>query len=267
MQQHTPSRSAAAEARAGFLMILPLLGAVTPFALVFGTLAAQKGMTVADATLMSLTFFAGASQMAAVELLGTNVPMWTILLSVLAVNFRHLLYSASLTPIISGQPAWAKALVFLLLVDPQFALTEKRAEEGKPFSLAWYLGLGLPMYFIWVALTAAGAFAGRLIAHPEALGIDMLLPIYFVGLVMGFRKRARWGLVVLTSGAVSLLVYNAPQMGIEWLGAPWHVTIGGLAGVAAAAIWPPAGPHRSMLRVAEGEYVPAMGAEEPAHDR
>lgn len=267
MPQSLPPRSTAAEAKAGFLTILPLLGAVTPFALVFGALAAQKGMSVVDATLMSLTFYAGASQMAAVELLGTNVPMWTILLSVLAVNFRHLLYSASLTPIIGGQPAWAKALVFLLLVDPQFALTEKRAEEGRPFSLAWYLALGLPMYFIWVSLTAVGAYAGRLVAHPEALGLDMLLPIYFVGLVMGFRKRARWGLVVITSGVVSLLVYNAPALGVGWLGAPWHVTIGGLAGVAAAAIWPPAGPRRSVLAVAEHEYVPAMGAEEPAHDR
>ncbi len=263
MHDISPPRSTVNEVKAGMLTILPLLGAVTPFAMVFGALAAQKGMTVADATLMSLTFYAGASQMAAVELLGTNVPMWTIILSVLAVNFRHILYSASLTPIIAGQPAWAKALVFLLLVDPQFALTEKRAEEGKPFSIAWYLGLGLPMYCIWVALTAVGAYAGRLVAHPEALGLDMLLPIYFIGLVMGFRKRARWGLVVTVSGIASLLVYNAPALGVDWLGPPWHVSLGALAGVLAAAAWPPSGPRRSVLTVAEHEYVPGMGAEGP----
>ncbi len=35
-------------------------------------------------------------------------------------------------------------------------------------------------------------YFGGLIANPHALGLDFLLPIYFLGLVMGFRKRPFW---------------------------------------------------------------------------
>ena len=37
-----------------------------------------------------------------------------------------------------------------------------------------------------------GAYFGRLVADPQALGLDFLLPIYFLGLVMSFRKRPLW---------------------------------------------------------------------------
>ena len=44
---------------------------------------------------MSATVYAGASQMVGIELFGNKVPPWLIVLSIFAVNFRHVLYSAS----------------------------------------------------------------------------------------------------------------------------------------------------------------------------
>lgn len=226
------------DVRTGLATSLPIVVATSPFGLVFGAIAVNTGLTTADAVLLSATIYAGASQMVSVELFGQNVPGWSIVLSVFAVNFRHVLYSAAMTKIVRGEGALRKGLIFFLLVDPQFALTAKRAADGQRFSMAWYLAVGLPIYVNWIVMTAVGAQFGALISDPHAIAVDLLLPIYFLALVMGFRGRGRWGLTVAVSGIVSIAVYYAPLAGLTFLGPPWHVTLGGLAGVLAAAAMP-----------------------------
>jgi hypothetical protein len=70
-----------------------------------------------------------------------------------------------------------------------------------------------------------GAAFGRLVPNPQALGLDFLLPIYFLGMVMGFRKRPLWLPIVLASGVASILAY-------KFVGSPWHVSLGAVAGIA-----------------------------------
>ncbi|TJW86338.1 MAG: branched-chain amino acid ABC transporter permease, partial [Mesorhizobium sp.] len=96
----------------------------------------------------------------------------------------------------------------------------------------WYLGLGLPVYVFWVAESALGAVFGKMIPDTHALGIDFLLPIYFLGLVLGFRKRPLWLPVVVASAVASIVAYKT-------VGSPWHVSIGAVAGVLLAVILPP----------------------------
>ena len=57
--------------------------------------------------------------------------------------------------------------------------------------------MGAPIWVTWVAETGLGAYFGKLIANAHALGLDFLLPIYFLGLVMSFRSRPLWLPVVL----------------------------------------------------------------------
>lgn len=230
---------------------VPIWIAAAPVGLVFGAVAAAQGLSVADATFMGAAVFAGASQMVAVDLYGQSVPMWLIVVSVFAVNFRHVLYSAAITPPLRAFPAIARWPGFHLLIDPQYALAEKRLEERRAVTPAWWFGLGLPIYALWVAECALGAAFGTLIADPAAYGLDMILPIYFLALVMGFRARPHWWAVVGTSGLVSILVYHSP------LGSPWHVSIGGLAGILAAALLPPRGTQ-SVDEAAEELPVSGM---------
>ncbi|MEM7566784.1 MAG: AzlC family ABC transporter permease, partial [Pseudomonadota bacterium] len=134
-----PKREATpgARARQGLIDVVPVVVAILPVGLLFGALSVAKGITVLDAVLMSATMYAGASQLVAIDLFGQSIPFWAIVLSVFAVNFRHILYSAALTPIVKGQGWLTKLGVFALLVDPQFAMTERRHEQGHRFSKAW----------------------------------------------------------------------------------------------------------------------------------
>lgn len=222
---------------------LPVIVASAPFGVLFGALAVQNGFTVGEAVLMSAAVFAGASQMVGIELFGKAIPAWIIVLSIFAVNFRHILYSASFGRRTSHWTIPQQALGFFFLADPQFAETERKAEAGEIIGFAWYLGIAVPMYGFWVLDAWIGALFGRLIPDTHTLGLDFLLPIYFVGLLMGFRKRPLWLPVVIASGAAAMVAH-------EWVGSPWHVSIGALAGIVLAAAMPVAADAKAAYGAA-----------------
>lgn len=216
----------------GLKLFLPLSLATAPFGLLFGAVAVEKGLSTAELLLMSASLFAGASQFVTLDLWGYPLAYGSIILAVFAVNFRHILYSASLGRKMGAFSGWQKLLAFLLLVDPQWAAAEMRAEERKNkggLQPSFYFALALPLYIWWVFNTWIGSVFGALISNPEALGFDLILPIYFLGLTMSFRKRHNWLPVVLVSAVVSIVVYLT-------LGAPWHIGLGGAAGIIVAAI-------------------------------
>ncbi|MFT4180978.1 MAG: AzlC family ABC transporter permease [Rhizobium sp.] len=215
----------------------PVALAAAPFGALFGALARDQGMSLGELTLMSGTVYAGASQMVGIDLFSHNVQAWLIILSILAVNFRHVLYSAAIARYIRHFSPVEKFFTFFLLVDPQFAETVKRHESGKPVTFAWYLGFAVVIYVMWIALSLVGGLLGSMIGDPKAIGLDILLPVYFLGIVIGFRRRDNFLPVVIASAAASTIAYR-------YVGSPWHVSLGALAGVALAAILPPIKANR-----------------------
>ncbi|WP_454849879.1 AzlC family ABC transporter permease [Rhizobium binxianense] len=213
--------------RGGFAVAM----ASAPFGALFGALAAEQGMSLAEITFMSATVYAGASQMVGIELFGHDVHAWLIVLSILAVNFRHVLYSAAIARYIRHFSGVQKFFTFFLLVDPQFAETVKRGEAGKPVTFAWYLGFGIVIYIPWVLASLIGGLLGGFIGDPQAIGLDILLPAYFLGIVLGFRKRDNFLPVALASAAASVVAYR-------YVGSPWHVSLGAAAGIVLAALLP-----------------------------
>ena len=228
---------------------VPVIVAVFPFGLLFGALAVDNRLSVLETTLMSLTVFGGASQMVGIELFGQKIAPALIVFSIFAVNFRHVLYSAAMGRHIRRWSLWQKAVGFFLLTDPQYAEAERDIEQTGRLGFGWYMGLGLPIYLAWVIESALGATFGRLVSNPEALGVDFLLPIYFLGLVMGFRKRPNWLPVVAVSAVASVLAYR-------FVGSPWHVSLGAIAGIALAALLPPTAMTESGLAETAGRSEP-----------
>lgn len=208
-------------------VVLPSL----PFGLLFGTVSVQNGLTITEATLMSATVFAGASQLVGIEMFGQKIAPWMIVLSIFAVNFRHILYSAALGRQFGRWSRLQRVVGFFFLTDAQYADGERKALEG-PLTFSWYMGYALFLYFNWVLGTLIGAAFGNLIPDAQALGLDFLLVIYFLGMVMGFRKRPLWLPVVGASAIASTAAYYL-------IGSPWHVSVGGVVGVALAAIFTP----------------------------
>ena len=225
-------QESAGTARAEFLdglrECMPVMATAAPFGAVFGAVAVEKGLEPAEIILMSALVYAGASQYVAIELWATPLPYVTMILSVFAVNFRHILYSASIGRKLHRFSPFQKSVAFFGLVDPQWAVCEKRSMTHD-VTKSFYAGMAVPLYVCWVAATAFGVAFGRLISDPAAFGLDFLLPVYFLALLMGFRQRPRWLPVVLVSASVGTLFHVL-------VGPPWHVATGAFAGILVGAV-------------------------------
>jgi 4-azaleucine resistance transporter AzlC len=210
---------------AGFRDILPIIIATIPFGMVFGALAVEH-LSIVETMMMSGAVYGGASQFVAIDLWADPLPFWTILMSALAVNLRHVLYSAALG---RGMTHWSPAtryVGFAFMTDPTFALAEAK---GPRLSPAYYFGLSLPLYVNWIATTVAGAALGNLIRNPQAIGLDFVVTAYFMFLIVGYRARPNALPVIAASATAALLAYIT-------IGSPWHFATGALAGMAVAAL-------------------------------
>ncbi len=218
-----------AEFREGAKHSLPFILSVVPFGMVVGTLGVNSGASFAEVMLQSLLFFAGASQTVMWELFPAGNPVWVIALAIFAVNFRLVLYSAAIGRRLEPQPKTKMLAALFLLQDISLAVGLQRADRPGGLSWHYYMGLSLVLYVVWQASTALGAGFGVLITNPQAVGLDILVPVYFLCLVMGFRAKPNAAIIFAISAGVAALVYLT-------LGSPYHIGAGGLSGMLVAAL-------------------------------
>src|SRR5687767_8270479 len=110
------------EFRHGLKASLPLLIAVAPFGLVTGVAMAAGGIPPLEAMAMSVLVYAGASMLAATQLIVEGAPAFVIVLAAFVVNLRLFMYSASIRPYLVGEPLGRKLVVSYALVDNPYAL-------------------------------------------------------------------------------------------------------------------------------------------------
>lgn len=225
----SPVSARRAEAIQGVRLSLPLLPALVPFGAIYATLALEAGWQGWQAMLASATIVAGASQYAMLDLLGQHVPAWSILLAVVAINARHVLYSAAIGRSLDRFSGLQKALAFFVLTDPAYASAERRVHRQGSLSPSFYFAYALTVYCFWMGGNLLGVLFGDRVGDPARYGLDFILPVYFLSLVIGFRDTHRFVAIGLSSAAVSLLVWST-------LGSPWHIVLGGLAGLLFAAL-------------------------------
>jgi predicted branched-subunit amino acid permease len=233
------------EITSGIRAALPTLLSALPFAILLGAVSANMGLTIGEILLMNMTIYAGASQLVGIELFRHSIAPWIVVASIVAVNFRHILYSAAIGSHIEHFKPGQKVLAFFLLVDPQFAESVKRSESGRKLTFTWYMAFGMTFYIAWQITAVLGAVFGKFVGDPRALGLDVLLTVYFLGLVLGFRNKDNWLPTVLASAVASTIAYH-------FVGEPWHVSIGALAGIAVAS----ALPLKSPVNLATEPEIP-----------
>lgn len=214
----------------GVLAVAPMLPGLVPFGMVAGLTAVGTGLSAAQAMAMSLTIFAGASQLATLQLIAEGAVPAVILLTALTINLRLAMYSASLAPHWQHLGhGWRASLAFLL-VDPNYALSIHRyrmndadwREQGH-----WYfLGSGVTLWLGWQAATAVGVFMAASV--PGSWQLEFAIPLVFmVMLVPALANRAH-AVAALTGGVVATLAAGMPlNLGI---------VTGAFAGIAAGAL-------------------------------
>jgi len=214
------------DALRGLRDIAPALLAAVPIALLFGALAAGKGLSPLETFAMGALVFAGGAQFAAVELWATPAPIGAIVFSTLLINARHVLMSASLAPKLAGFSRAQTAIGLYYMADENWALAEKRARSHALTPAYWFAML-VPFVVCWCATSTLGALVGAALGDPRRFGADFAFTALFIALVAAFWKGRVTFWTVAAAGLASALTYRL-------IGPPWHVLAGALCGLAAA---------------------------------
>jgi 4-azaleucine resistance transporter AzlC len=213
--------------------IVPLLLGAAPFGLIYGTMATAAGLSATAAMAMSLMVFAGSAQFVAVGLVAVRTPVLIIVLTTFIVNLRHMLYSATLLPHLKHLPQrWYIPLAFLL-TDETFAVTVHRVqkEDASPFKHWYQLGSSIVMYINWQIWCLLGLILGDRIPDLAGWGLDVAMPIAFIGMTVPFVRNVPMVVCVSAAGTCGLLTVGLPYK----LGIIVSALAGVLAGLLAEA--------------------------------
>lgn len=196
----------------GALDSLPFFIVIVPFGALFGIIATEAGMNLAQVMAFSVLVIAGASQLTALQLLTDHAPTLIIIVTALAVNMRMAMYSASLAPHLGAAPLWKRAFAAYFLFDQPFALStvefEERPNRSTADKLAYFLGSGMPLAVSWYIATFTGAVLGE--KFPSDLGVDFAVPITFLAVVAPMLKSLAHVSAAATSVILVLMLSFMP---------------------------------------------------------
>jgi len=166
---------------------------------------------------MSIFVFAGSSQFIAVGLYAAQAPILIIIIVTFVVNLRHMLYSLSLLPYLKHLPLWWRIPLAFWLTDETFAVSIFRFQEPiQNEDKHWFqLGSSIAMYLNWQFWTFIGMILGERIPNAESWGLDVAMPITFIGMIIPFVKSSAMLVCVLASGVLAILTFDLPyKLGI-----------------------------------------------------
>lgn len=202
---------------------------VVPFGLVAGAAAVGAGLSLLQAVALSVVVFAGASQLAIIELLGRDAALAVVVGTALVINARMVMYSASLAPHFLDEGSRWRALMAYVLTDQAFALSVTRYAEGMDGvdrKRWYYLGTALPLWVVWQICTVAGALAGTQV--PDWLPLGFAVPLTFLALLVPAVDSRPTLAAALVGGGIATLGVSLPfNLGL---------LVGAVAGVMAGTL-------------------------------
>lgn len=176
----------------------------------FGVLAQDLGWGIVAPIVSSIVVFSGSAQFAIANVLGAGGSVAAAVLAAVLVNARFAPMSVALASALKGGPI-RRAFEAQLNVDASWAVANR---GGGRFDRELMIGSTLPQGVAWVSGTAVGVFAGDAI-DPERLGLDVIFPAFFLGLLIEELRRGRAQVqAAAIAAAVALLLIPIAPPGV-----------------------------------------------------
>ena len=211
--QSAPQSDPQAEARGwreGLQTGFPTLFGIGAWGLVVGVAMVKSGLSVAQASGMTLVAFAGSAQLASLPLIAAGAPIWVIFLTALVVNLRFVIFSALLGPHFSRLPLWQRFYLGYISGDVSIALFLQRypSPAPEPGKLAFLKGLMYPNWVAWQTGSLIGVFLGSAVPAEWQLGFAGTLAILCIMVPLIINSAALCG--VLVAGVTAVAAHGLP---------------------------------------------------------
>jgi len=215
----------------GLRLSLPILASMVLFGLAVGAAGARAGLSFVENLLMNVFVFAGVSQMVAFEIWPQTFTWGTVATLTLItaiVNSRMFLASASMHVWLAPLPAWQSVPLLYYLTDTSWLVSMRyRADGGRDVAVC--ASATLLIVLVWLATTVAGYVLGARVGNPRTYGLDLVMPVFFVVMLVplwnGPRRAIGWGVAGLVALASERLL---PGWWFIIIGAVTGAVVGGL---------------------------------------
>lgn len=155
----------------------------------FGAMAVSKGLSVAQATLISASNLTSAGQFAGLTTIVENSGLWMMILTQLIINSRYALMSLALSQKMGQQIGLLPRLVIAFFnTDEVFALAMAREHT---LTVPFLYGLGLLPMAGWVSGTLFGALAGSILPLSIRTALGVMLYGMFIAIIIPPAKKER----------------------------------------------------------------------------
>ncbi|MEN8234593.1 MAG: AzlC family ABC transporter permease [Actinomycetota bacterium] len=206
-QPPSPSRRGITD---GAKSVAPLLLGVIPFGLVFGVVAAGStvGPWLGGST--SVIMFAGAAQLATLQLIDAGAAGAVVIATALVINARHLMYSAALAPHFQEFPRGARFALPYIMTDQAFAVSIVRfGDVTDPlYKRRYFTGAALALWVTWQISTVTGIALGAQV--PASWSLDFAIPLVFLVLLIPAIKSRADLVAAVVGGTIAVAASGAP---------------------------------------------------------
>jgi predicted branched-subunit amino acid permease len=190
--------------------------AVGAYGVSFGVLAVAAGLSPAQACVMSMLTFTGASQFAFVGVVAAGGGALAAIGPAVTLAVRNAAYGLSLAPILPPRLR-DRALAAHLVIDETTAMA--RAQDNPRAARQAFLATGVSVWLGWNAGTLAGALLGGGLGDPRTLGLDAMFPAAFVALLAPQLRRPGAPVAALAGAMIAIALIPVAPAGVPVIAA------------------------------------------------
>ncbi len=200
--------------REGMRDVSPQSPGIAAWGLMTGVAMVKSGMSVFEAVAMTLTVFAGSSQLAAIPLIVAAAPAWVILATGFCVNLRFVVFSLHLRPFLMHLPLWQRLVHGYMTADISYVLfTRKYHHPGrtpaeKQEQEAYLAGNDFLNWLSWIAASLIGIVLANMI--PTAWGLGFAGILCLLGVQCSLASSRMRILSAAVAGAAAVVAYALP---------------------------------------------------------
>lgn len=198
---------------AGVKAGIPIILGFIPVGITYAIIAKGAGLTTLETIFMSVTVFAGASQMMAAGMYLESASIAAIVLATFMINLRHIIMSTCVFERLSDLSTSQKLFSSFFVTDESFAVVTSGRETKKSF--CFMASLGVVTYLSWVLGTALGALTVSIFPPILTKSLGISLYAMFIALVFP-GVRGNIALIVLVLSTAMLNTVLTKLMPSSW---------------------------------------------------
>jgi predicted branched-subunit amino acid permease len=224
--------------RQGMKAAIPIWIAFVPSSLAWGIAAQDHGLSLGEVVLMSAWVYSGPAQFAVLGPLAEGKSALQVLVAGFLMNLRFLPMSTALAPFFRGVKRWQLFVASHVISASSFIIPYMQFQKDRVAlaansanaqttdgygNIAFFLGVGVTSFMVWVTGTAGGFIAAFGFPPGFEEALKFILPGYFAGLLVVEMKGRAMALICLGSLIAALPgAFVSPAWG-------WLVTAIGVA--------------------------------------